>query len=45
VAGGPAAVTVDGLLGATIGSLPEVRDDVAVLALRAASPNGAPSGP
>ena len=35
---------VDGLLDATIGSLPEVRDDVAVLALRA-SPNGAPSAP
>jgi PAS domain S-box-containing protein len=43
-AGGPAAATVDGLLGATIGSLAEVRDDVAVLALRA-SPNGATSGP
>jgi PAS domain S-box-containing protein len=43
-AGGPAAATVDRLLGATIGSLPEVRDDVAVLALRA-SPTGAPSAP
>jgi PAS domain S-box-containing protein len=43
-AGGPAAATVDRLLGATIGSLPEVRDDVAVLALRA-SPPGAPSAP
>jgi serine phosphatase RsbU (regulator of sigma subunit) len=43
-AGGAAAATVDGLLGATIGSLVEVRDDVAVLALRA-SPNGAPSAP
>jgi PAS domain S-box-containing protein len=43
-AGGPASATVDGLLGATIGSLPVVRDDVAVLALRA-SPNGAPSAP
>jgi PAS domain S-box-containing protein len=43
-AGGPAAATVDGLMGATIGSLPAVRDDVAVLAVRA-SPNGAPSAP
>jgi serine phosphatase RsbU (regulator of sigma subunit) len=43
-AGGPAAATVDGLVGATIGSLASVRDDVAVLALRAAS-NGAPSAP
>jgi serine phosphatase RsbU (regulator of sigma subunit) len=39
-AGGPAAATVDGLVDATIGELPAVRDDVAVLALRAA-PNGA----
>jgi hypothetical protein len=43
-AGGPAADTVDGLVGATIGSLPRLRDDVAVLALRA-SPNGAASAP
>jgi PAS domain S-box-containing protein len=43
-AGGPAAATVDGLMGATIGSLAAVRDDVAVLAVRA-SPNGAPSAP
>jgi serine phosphatase RsbU (regulator of sigma subunit) len=43
-AGGPAAATVDGLIGAMIGSLVEVRDDVAVLALRA-SANGAPSAP
>jgi hypothetical protein len=43
-AGGPAAATVEGLVGATIGSLPAVRDDVAVLALRA-SPNGVPSAP
>jgi hypothetical protein len=42
VAGGPAEATVDGLVGATIGALPRVRDDVAVLALRA-SPNGVPS--
>jgi serine phosphatase RsbU (regulator of sigma subunit) len=42
--GGSVHATVDGLLGATIGSLPAVRDDVAVLALRA-SPNGAPSAP
>jgi serine phosphatase RsbU (regulator of sigma subunit) len=41
VGGGPAAATVDGLLAATIGALPAVRDDVAVLALRA-SPNGTP---
>ncbi|HEX5780396.1 MAG TPA: SpoIIE family protein phosphatase [Solirubrobacteraceae bacterium] len=41
-AGGPAAATVDGLVDATIGGLPRVRDDVAVLALRA-SPNGVPS--
>jgi PAS domain S-box-containing protein len=41
-AGGPAAETVDGLIGATIGGLPAIRDDVAVLALRAA-PNGVPS--
>ena len=39
-----AAATVDGLMGATIGSLQAVRDDVAVLAVRA-SPNGAPSTP
>ena len=31
-AGGTVEATVDGLLGATIGSLPAVRDDVAVLA-------------
>jgi PAS domain S-box-containing protein len=43
-AGGPAAATVDGLVGAAIGSLPRVRDDVAVLALRA-SPNGVPPAP
>jgi PAS domain S-box-containing protein len=43
-AGGPAAATIDGLMGATIGSLAAVRDDVAVLAVRA-SPNGAPSAP
>ena len=43
-AGGPAAATVDGLMQATIGALADVRDDVAVLALRA-SPNGAPSAP
>jgi len=43
-AGGPAAATVAGLMGAAMGSLRNVRDDVAVLALRA-SPNGAPSGP
>jgi serine phosphatase RsbU (regulator of sigma subunit) len=43
-AGGPAAATVDGLMGATIGSLAQLRDDVAVLAVRAA-PNGAPSAP
>jgi PAS domain S-box-containing protein len=42
VAGGPATATVDGLMDATIGELPAVRDDVAVLALRAA-PNGVPS--
>jgi serine phosphatase RsbU (regulator of sigma subunit) len=43
-AGGTAAATVDGLVEATIGSVPSVRDDVAVLALRA-SPNGVPSAP
>ena len=43
-AGGPVADTVDGLVDATIGSLPAVRDDVAVLALRA-TPSGAPSAP
>ncbi len=43
-AGGPAAATVEGLMDATIGALADVRDDVAVLALRA-SPNGAPSAP
>ena len=42
VAGGPVAATVEELVDATIGSLAAVRDDVAVLALRAA-PNGAPS--
>jgi len=41
-AGGPAAATVSGLMDATIGSLLAVRDDVAVLALRAAA-NGVPS--
>jgi PAS domain S-box-containing protein len=41
-AGGPPAATVDGLLGATIGTQSAGRDDVAVLALRAA-PNGVPS--
>ena len=39
-AGGSAATTVEGLVGATIGKLPAVRDDIAVLALRA-TPNGA----
>ncbi len=39
-AGGSAAMTVEGLVGATIGKLATVRDDIAVLALRAA-PNGA----
>ena len=43
-AGGPVAATVDGLVAAIIGSLAAVRDDVAVLALRA-SPNGVPSAP
>jgi len=41
-AGGPVATTVHALVRAMIGSVPSVRDDVAVLALRAAS-NGAPS--
>jgi serine phosphatase RsbU (regulator of sigma subunit)/PAS domain-containing protein len=34
-AGGPVATTVDRLVSAAIGSLPAVRDDIAVLALRA----------
>jgi hypothetical protein len=37
---GSVEATVDGLVEAAIGSLPAVRDDVAVLALR---PNGARS--
>jgi len=41
-AGGPAAATVEGLMDRLIGALPAVRDDVAVLALRAA-PDGARS--
>jgi GAF domain-containing protein len=36
VAGGPPAATVDHLLSATVDSVPVARDDVAVLALRAA---------
>jgi serine phosphatase RsbU (regulator of sigma subunit) len=43
-AGASAAATVEGVVDATIGGLPRVRDDVAVLALRA-TPNGVPSGP
>jgi serine phosphatase RsbU (regulator of sigma subunit)/PAS domain-containing protein len=43
-AGGPAAVTVDRLVAAAVESAPRVRDDVAVLALRAGglSPPAAP---
>jgi hypothetical protein len=36
VAGGPAAATVDHLIAAMVGVVPRARDDVAVLALRAA---------